>query len=92
MGNGRMNVERIREDMRGQGGENYIRSSGKRGDRGETKLFEITDMEKGWRMIMGRGNVMKERKQIDWARDEYWTDNNFITFVLIFFAVLFCPS
>ena len=22
-------------------------------------------------MIMGRGNVMKERKEIDWARDEY---------------------
>ena len=22
-------------------------------------------------MIMGRRNVMKERKEIDWARDEY---------------------
>ena len=33
MGNGRRNVERIREDMRGQGGENYIRGSGKRWDR-----------------------------------------------------------
>ena len=30
MGNGRSNVERIREDKRGQGGENYIRGSGKR--------------------------------------------------------------
>ena len=41
-------------------------------------------------MIMGRGNVMNERKQIDWARDEYRTDN-FIKFVLILFCSLILP-
>ena len=36
-------LERVWDDMRGQGGE----AIGKRWDRGETKLFEKRDMEKG---------------------------------------------
>ena len=45
----------------------------------------------GWRNDYGSRERDEGRKQIDWARDEYRTDN-FITFVLIFFAVLPCPS